>query len=507
MISLAVAASDRHAPPHSGCIRAPFALAALFALLLASCAAPWGEIGSKSLSFSADANSEVLEFSPDTLYTDLTVSNGGEPGRLVAVFSNPSTDKKMTPWVEARFQVRGSQPGADAEMASRNRELGRALQAGPVSRATAPTKVYGDLDAGAETSHSFVDFAGEPVSLQLRLEAKTCNIFVWVEKDGENSGRAASLAEELADLTASDQGIYKSVTDLFGWDGTLPPGLLRHNENQFHILIGRTTARDLDGAYVAGFFQGSDLVYKSGFQAPAITLSSSMFQGEELSETALSTLVHELQHLVHFVLRDAVGTSDDIWFNELMSLMTEDFFAEKFDLMVPALDRFASFLERPQVGVSSWPRPGDDTRTLLGHYAVLSVFGGYMLRNSDDPGDLLAGLMSSPKPDRKAIDSVFSGTFAGAVSRWGAALLLAQSADVEAPYNLGAGDNLRAIAPVNVALPVSTGSEEDIAQKWGFSLPSGGSLFHEFADSFAGTATWRFYAPPGTRLTLVLVRE
>src|SRR5690606_30623519 len=114
----------------------------------------------------------------------------------------PSTDKKMTPWVEARFQVRGSQPGADAEMASRNRELGRALQAGPVSRATAPTKVYGDLDAGAETSHSFVDFAGEPVSLQLRLEAKTCNIFVWVEKDGENSGRAARLAEELADLTA-----------------------------------------------------------------------------------------------------------------------------------------------------------------------------------------------------------------------------------------------------------------------------------------------------------------
>src|SRR5690606_19940619 len=127
-------------------------------------------------------------------------------------------------------------------------------------------------------------------------------------------------------------------------------------------------------------------------------LSSSMFQGEELSETAVSTLVHELQHLVHFVLRDAVGISDDIWFNELMSLMTEDFFAEKFDLMVPALDRFASFLERPQVGVSSWPRPGDDTRTLLGHYAVLSVFGGYMLRNSDDPGDLLAGLMSSPKP-------------------------------------------------------------------------------------------------------------
>jgi hypothetical protein len=135
----------------------------------------------------------------------------------------------------------------------------------------------------------------------------------------------------------------------------------------------------------------------------------------------ISTLAHELQHMIHFYQKAVVETADgvdigltsDVWINEMLSLMAEDFVSERFQ--DAGLD-----IRGPRGVIGSSEGPWNNTYGRLPgfnlyadwpltiwygdpvDYSVSYAFGAYLARNFGG-ADLMRSILGSPHVDEAAI--------------------------------------------------------------------------------------------------------
>ena len=125
----------------------------------------------------------------------------------------------------------------------------------------------------------------------------------------------------------------------------------------------------------------------------------------------LSTVIHEFQHLINFYqkIHHANNNSfrEELWLNEVCSLMLEDLLCGKFLLDGPRAVSYTDLTEGPQ-GNTKGRIPlfnayhhecafftNDSQQFSLQHYSQAYAFGAWLLRNFDGP-TILQKLTQSP---------------------------------------------------------------------------------------------------------------
>ena len=106
----------------------------------------------------------------------------------------------------------------------------------------------------------------------------------------------------------------------------------------------------------------------------------------------ISVLIHEFQHMLRFICDNIVkGIDTNEWYNEMMSLLSEDIFSGYLGLKIDstAITRLEFFKLFTNWGVSCWNI--SDFFLWQASYSVSYAFGSYLLRNYGG-ADFLAAL-------------------------------------------------------------------------------------------------------------------
>ena len=133
----------------------------------------------------------------------------------------------------------------------------------------------------------------------------------------------------------------------------------------------------------------------------------------------VGTLAHEFQHMIHFyqkaVLRNA---QSDTWLDEMCSLTTEDFVANRLGFSSPAAIRLPTFVSKNyEMGVTEWDSSSSNS------YSEAYCFGSYLLRNYGGT-ELFKNIQHSSYGDYRAVQEATGVDFGSLIRRWGAALVL-----------------------------------------------------------------------------------
>lgn len=224
--------------------------------------------------------------------------------------------------------------------------------------------------------------------------------------------------------------IYDWTSNIYGAEwGTVPPAdenlygidFIPDSQNITLLLLDIDDdseevfgSRSGSGEFVAGYFFPKDNItgIYSGFRsnervmfyldAPALA-SSDRFSWKEdgaMQQRLYSTLSHEFQHMIYFYKKYLLTAAnsqyssnfDDTWYNEMLSLMTEDYLSEKMGISghreipaesddgssIPLENAFtslpATFNSRPGDSLTIWENYYQD-------YATAYSFGAWLCRN------------------------------------------------------------------------------------------------------------------------------
>lgn len=305
-------------------------------------------------------------------------------------------------------------------------EEARRFSANPpsISRTAAPRAISSNGTARAvadlnDTNYFWVqDKNGSflQISATLRAQEDSCNVWVADEnystvsidkKDNKiTTGQAEKVAQKF-------DGIRDRVTAVLGYeyggdpDGSDPGGI--DGDTRIQILvydISQDYSRKQDSG-IFGFFWGKD-----EFTTTEISSSNEaeiFYIDAHFTDLApdyiYSTLVHEYQHMINFnrnQIEPLRPRNPDTWYNEMLSLITEDVFGPELDIepyIYPRISRFPLFLsDYSFVGLTEWPE-GD---AVLSSYAFSYAFGAYLMRNYGGVA-LLKELMDNPYVETAAI--------------------------------------------------------------------------------------------------------
>lgn len=263
---------------------------------------------------------------------------------------------------------------ADIEAQTPPRHLAALAQRLRHVEAVPSTPVAGGLDypVGYQTTFHVADQLNRryfTISATVRL--KTQHAYFYVQ-DGLPYD-AAGL-QEAAQVFESQ--IYPADTGIFG----LPrqPGA----DGDRHISIVNANVPG-----VGGYFSASDeyptSVIPYSNQRNAIYVNAG---AERIgSPDYLSTIAHELQHMIHWNVR----SHDDSWLNEGMSILAQDINGYPVGAVVPL------FLGSPNTQLDAW---GADPQAAIPHYGAAYLFLEYFLEHYGGPA-IMKELLASKAPD------------------------------------------------------------------------------------------------------------
>lgn len=267
------------------------------------------------------------------------------------------------------------------------------------------------------------------IARQVKLAMSGVHSNIWlVDDENCREGATQLAAEEVENLSLMFDKIYFAVTNILGYEyGGGPNGDGGvDGDTKIQIVVS-----DI-GSNVAGFFSSKDLLPNS-----SNSNSAEMFyvDAEEYRDEAnwiYLTLAHEFQHLINYsqkVLSRKPGVpvpTRSTWYNEMMSMMTEDAVTKYLELNDTKLkERIGSFLSGYYKEAMT-----EFTSSNNGSYGYGNkwAFGSYLLRNYGG-AELLAKMMKNEKGDidsiMMALNEIYEGlTFEQVLTRFGEFMIL-----------------------------------------------------------------------------------
>ena len=292
-------------------------------------------------------------------------------------------------------------------------------------------KTISDFTVNVSTKQIYVDTNWE-ISIfgkkeaTLRGKASGTNgsgVLVWVVNDNysdsTSSGNkvtgtiAQQVAEKFIDQYASERQVLGSESDrLIGTDSRLESNSMEYTSDTGKLV--NIVIYDIAGDYnsgkrrgVVGYFHSKDYYQKSSLYTNVAKCSNAgkyfyldsafcnydpqigmdetddtkVFRGTgNVSETAISTLFHEFQHMINFNQKNIkAGASPATWYNEMLSMLSED-------MMVTALGFTSSSVYKDRLPVFNnyYYMSGIDeylTTNSIISYSTAYAFGSWCARN------------------------------------------------------------------------------------------------------------------------------
>lgn len=305
---------------------------------------------------------------------------------------------------------------------------------------------------------------------------------IWVSNNAFDSGNGCSKAkcvtqsmvDTLADifLKAGDNNdVYDWVTNIYGkeWDSDAnsKSSSLIGADGTITILLTDIDNDNSTTGGVIGYAWAKDNYLQSSVKGSneriMFYVDSVMFANNENSvwsidsfwpKETVSTLAHELQHVISFYQKDTLqGISVDSWLAEMLSETVEDLVATKTRYTGPrgvvytdgsageagnTVGRYPLFNANNRLSLTGWSNQ-------LADYSKVSAFGTFLVRNYGG-AKLLRDIMYSNFGDYRALEEAVKKTpqgankrFANLLSEWGVAIILSDITNlVDLPtYNTG----------------------------------------------------------------------
>lgn len=298
---------------------------------------------------------------------------------------------------------------------------------------------------------------------------------IWVHDDwwSDTTGASNKVTREKVDVLATafftegpDNDIYDWVTTLLGdpfgphqFSNIIDPE--RTNGMVDILLVDILQDDSLDGG-IAGFFWAKDLFTSEDtsnerlmfyLDAPlyAQLADGGWSPDDRWPQIIISTLAHEFQHMIHHYRKYlSRGARSETWFNEMLSLVTEDLVARKLGIDGPrgvdpivystgdsgpsdnTAGRLPTFVGAMETGVIDWPASVSDTiegqEEVLARYAATYAYGAYLAR-AHGGAALVSAMMDGGSTDYEAVDDALAATgshatFRRTLSGWAASALL-----------------------------------------------------------------------------------
>lgn len=256
-------------------------------------------------------------------------------------------------------------------------------------------------DYTGATANFYLDDAYnyKQVTATRKLEGTYCRI--WYYEDSSIETPSDSIFEELAIWFNK---IFEKETELLC--SNVPTQSYENiisvsNSTKINILVYdifndyEETKKNNGGTY--GFFAPKDMYTKSNNGQEIYSNKCEMFYidtyflteedsdgNKVLSQTMISTLAHEFQHMLGFIqkglnynLSEGMG---ETWYTEMLSMLTEEFFVEylEIDELSGPKGRIPNYLSGNRYGFSNW-RNSDSI--VYNNYANAYAFGAYLTRN------------------------------------------------------------------------------------------------------------------------------
>ena len=327
------------------------------------------ELDGKTLNYAGGDQAFILNPNGEVL-DDATFSlRLGQAEADVYVIATNTAHHPMSPHVE--------------QLGRAGRTAGRLAQAAAESIAMVPQRSWvtefnnsADLPmAGAcgqqqparqGNTHTFLDYDESldepnrvvriPATARKVVTDGTTTLTVWVADASWTTSVSGEMVDAVADrflLPGNESDIYDLVTAIFGapWDTHDRPCLIPEQSSiELHILLYDIDSDASDGV-TRGFFAAKDNYVRTGsgsmtdssnerlmlyLDAPLLarTDGPSWEVTDHGPRQMLSTLAHELQHMIHFYQkRVKQGARSEVWLNEMASAVAEDLIVHNLQLL------------------------------------------------------------------------------------------------------------------------------------------------------------------------------
>jgi hypothetical protein len=410
-------------------------------------------------------------------------------------------------------------------------------ESGGFSRSSVPRSV-GSVATVGDQQNFVADYqwTDDTVSATLRFVSDPITVAsdesrvleIWVADHAWHDGGSAArrITQEMVDemarrfLTAgSDNDIYDWVRRMIGaeWGPHSVSGLIPRTD-RISILLLDIDADNATDHGVLGYYHSRDshlqsvsassnarimFYMDSVFYACADAGASSWSADHQLPAEILSTLAHELQHMVHYYQKRVLrGSATRTWLNEMVSLAVEDMVARRLGVPGPRgvpVDRGDS--GEAGITVGRLPRYNlDNTRSLTtwsydadsvcSDYAASYSFAAFLLRNY--PGEaLLRDIVQARVGDYRAVVAAVTNA-GGDISPYDPEFAFSQLI-----LNWGIAGLISDVPAWDYPLEYNTGS-------WiGSDLAIGSIDLYKYEDIDTGLVGPRFYSPNeiGSRVT------
>jgi hypothetical protein len=341
--------------------------------------------------------------------------------------------------------------------------------------------LYSENDSDSSDDGDSVD-----ATLQYHATVDDMNFSIWVADDCMSSTKSSSdevkssyvtdamvttLAEKFLD--SSNDDIYKWVTDLYGdpWgenadSSTYSSYLISGDESDGITIL----LYDIPTSGYLGYYWSKDNFnnsYDSGsnerliFYLDAVYFATkegvSWDDTDYLPEYIISTLAHEFQHMINFyqkrVSNDLLNVSVETWLNEMCSLVTEDFVADKLETTNNPRGILGSDYESGNSTIDNSCRlnsfnPYNDESFLewdsVYDYSTVYAFGAYLARNYGG-AELFQKIVQNSEVDENAVINAlsslgYSKSVEDLLAEWGEYVLFSNE-ESEDGYNKSNDDS------------------------------------------------------------------
>lgn len=240
------------------------------------------------------------------------------------------------------------------------------------------------------------------------LAIVTDHIYFWVEEGLELN--RTDLAEAARRV---EEDYYPILTSLFGQEWL--PGI--DDDPHFSVLHLAEFANDDE----LGFFDSSDefprTISSTSNEQEIVYLNMDLLN--EGGELYYGTLVHEIQHLIHWY----VDGNETTWLDEGLAQLAETY------LGLDTVDTKRDYLQNPDTQLNAWSY--DDSDAVYAHYGGAYLFAVYLWEQLGD--EAIKELTRHPADGLQAVQSVLAGyrpdtTLEQFIADWAAANYLNEEA-------------------------------------------------------------------------------
>jgi uncharacterized protein YjdB len=280
--------------------------------------------------------------------------------------------------------------------------------------------------------------SGTWVQKQATLRAAGQYGNIWVMDENYGSGGNKITTAQAQTLAAKFDSIYPIETNLLGYEYGGGPGGDGGKDGDPKIQILVYSIVNTSGTVqAAGFFWSKDYYDQATidqYSWPYKTNLAEIFyidasQVNDVPDYIYSTLVHEFQHMINFNMKSVkYGRSSESWYNEMLSMMTEDVMASHIGIGVSnplhviqvSIPTFLTNYEK--VGITEW-----NTLSNIS-YAKGYAFGAYLMRNYGG-ASLLKEILANNSVNTGSVTAALKTTagsglsFEEALRRYGEALV------------------------------------------------------------------------------------